>query len=158
MSSCKPHMPISAAMLVLCLLHVPWHKVDAKWFTTAAEAPPASFASGHAIGCLQVVLSVSTGTGAKPDSGMELDSHLKLKVGRPQSADLQQAGSLANPLAPPEMLLGLKEGDRRLIMYDEKQNLVRAACLTHYDSHALPEAFLHPIFYILIAQAVRKRG
>ena len=95
-----------------------------------------------------MVLSVSKNTGARPDSGMELDSHLDLKVVRPQSADLQQAGSLASPLAPPEILLGLKEGDRRLIIFDEKQNLVRAACLTHCDSHASPGAFLHPLFGI----------
>ena len=109
------------------------------------------------IGGLQVVLSVSKGNGAKPDSGMELESQLKLKVVRPESADLQQAGSLANPLPPPEILLGLKEGDRRLIIFDEKQHLVRAACLTHCVSHALPEAFLHPSFDIFIAQAVTKR-
>ena len=100
---------------------------------------------------MQVVLSVSKGTSAKPDSGMELESHLELKVVRPRSADLQQAGSLANPLPPPEILLGLKEGDRRLIIFDEKQNFVSATCFTLCDSHALPEAFLQPLFGNFIA-------
>ena len=43
------------------------------------------------------------------------------------------AGQLGSPLPVPEMLLGLKEGDRRLIISDEKLNLVslHISCLSH---------------------------
>ena len=44
---------------------------------------------------------------------------------RPHPAEqLGSLGSLGSPLPKPEMLMGLKEGDRRLIASDEKQNLV----------------------------------
>lgn len=63
----------------------------------------------------------SKGAAERPDSGIELNSHANLRV-RPHPAE--QPGSLGSPLPKPEMLLGLKEGDRRLIASDEKQNLV----------------------------------
>lgn len=71
---------------------------------------------------MQIVLSVSKGNGARPDSGMELDSHADLKMHRDPA---EQHDSMASPQVAPEVLLELKEGDRRLIIYDEKQNLVR---------------------------------
>lgn len=70
---------------------------------------------------LQVALQGSRGVAGRPDSGFELDSHADLRV-RPHP--VEQPGSLGSPLPKPEMLLGLKEGDRRLIASDEKQNLV----------------------------------
>ena len=59
---------------------------------------------------LQVILSVSGAATGRPDSGAELDSHMDLKS--------HAAGQLGSPLPVPEMLLGLKEGDRRLIICD----------------------------------------
>ena len=70
---------------------------------------------------LQVALQGSKGAAGRPDSGVELDSHMELRV-RPHP--MEQPGSLGSPLPKPEMLLGVKEGDRRLIASDEKQNLV----------------------------------
>ncbi len=70
---------------------------------------------------LQVVLQGSKGAAERPDSGVELSSHANLRV-RPHP--VEQPGSLGSPLPKPEMLLGLKEGDRRLIVSDEKLNLV----------------------------------
>lgn len=69
-----------------------------------------------------MVLSVSKGAAAaRPDSGIELDSGVHLKV---QVQPAEQHASMASPALGPEVLIGLKEGDRRLIIFDEKQNLV----------------------------------
>ena len=70
----------------------------------------------------QVILSVSKGAAPRPDSGGELSSPLNVRV-RPLSA-AERHGSLAGAAAAPEVLVGLKEGDRHLIILDEKQNLV----------------------------------
>jgi len=100
---------------------------------------------------LQVVLSVSKGNGVRPDSGMELDSHVDLKV-RPDPAE--QHDSMAGPQAAPEVLLELKEGDRRLIIYDEKQNLVRSYCAL---PARLPEQVHHGLGCRALFPSINKR-